>query len=360
MNEEAGPRWLESERAWHITRYADVALLLKNEAVTIAAVASELEKLSSRMGGGAFSNLILLLGSSYPFQDGEAHEATRGVLRKMVAGAAQRWTAQTIAALVERLLAPFADGTPFDAVEVLARGLPAVIVSDMLGIGAEEIHLCGALERDISAIWHSEILPLRELKRLEEKAAQIVAVFDRAWGAERRGDFARLAFLTMAGVDTTAGLIGSAIDTLAMRPALQDALHAAPERIPAFVGETLRYRPPLRRLVGRRTTAEVALSQGVLPSGALLVIDLERAHRDGEAYPDPERFDLERAGPPSLAFGFGAHTCVGAALARLEARIVIERLVSTRLIQSCGDAVRAQSPDWNEFQSLPVRLKNRC
>src|SRR6185312_5755164 len=121
----------------------------------------------------------------------------------------------------------------------------------------------------------------------------------------------------------------------------------------------LRFRPPLRRLVGRRTLAEVRLAGGEIPAGRNLIIDLDSAHRDPEAYPDPDRFDMERAGAPVLAFGFGVHSCVGAALARMEARVLIEQLVADLVIHHAGDAARGDSPDWNDFMSLPLRLERR-
>jgi cytochrome P450 len=103
----------------------------------------------------------------------------------------------------------------------------------------------------------------------------------------------------------------------------------------------------------------VRLSGCEIPRAANLVIDLDAAHRDPDAYPDPGRFDSDRAGPPVLAFGFGAHTCVGAALARLEARILIEQLLMDSVIRSAGEALRGESPDWNNFHYLPVRLERR-
>jgi len=350
------PRWLEKERAWLITRYADAAVLLKSEDVAIVEVSRELRKLSDRIGGGAFSNLILLFGTSYPFQNLAAHEALRASLRELMTGISRRWTPAAVAVLVREMLAPLISAKQFDAVDALAARLPATIMADVLGLSVEQVQQCGALSRDISSIWHSDVTPLRALHAMEEQAGKIVDLLRAVWEG-RREEFARLAFLTMAGVDTTAGLLGSAIDILASQPMLQTKLRAAPSRIPSFINETLRYRPPLRRLVGRRTSRPVQLSGSVLPSGALLVIDLGRAHRDPDAYRAAENFDLGRAGPPTLAFGFGAHACVGAVLARLEARILIEQLLAETSVHSAGVALHGESPDWHEFRSLPIRLE---
>ncbi|MBV9992170.1 MAG: cytochrome P450 [Alphaproteobacteria bacterium] len=350
------PRWLDKERAWHIARYGDVALVLKSEAVGLVEIARDLEKLSARMDG-AFANLVLLLGSSHPFQNSPAHDAARAALKAMMAETARRWTPQAIAALVQDMLAPLADGPPFDAVRTIAAPLPASVVAQALGLGVEQVQACGALVREVSAVWHRDVTPLRELRAMEEAATGIVELL-RAAG-KRHDELARLAFLTMAGVDTTAGLIASALEILASVPALQARLRAEPARIAGFVNETLRTRPPLKRLVGRRTADTLRLADREIPPGVNLVVDLERAHRDPGAYPDPDRFDIDRAGPPTLAFGFGAHTCIGAPLARMEARILIERLATDMVIHAAGDAVRGDSPDWNDFASLPLRLERR-
>lgn len=353
------PRWLDEERVWLVARYADVALLLKSDAVRLVEMARELGKLSARIGGDALANLILLFGTSYPFQNAPAHDATRAALKAMMAGLSRRWTPAAIAGLADGMLDPLLDGTPFDAMDAIAARLPSAIVAGALGLGVEQVRSCGALSREISTIWHHDVLPLRQLRAMDERAGRIVEVLRCSLGAERRDEFARLAFLTMAGVDTTSGLLGHAVEILASSPMLQARLRGEPARIAGFVNETLRYRPPLRRLVGRRASAPLRLSGSEIAEGALLVFDLDGAHRDPQAYPDPDRFDVDRAGPPVLAFGFGAHACVGAALARLEARVLVERLLAAAEVRPAGDPVRGDSPDWNEFTSLPLRLERR-
>jgi cytochrome P450 len=349
------PRWIESERIWAITRYRDAAFLLKSDDVVLVDVVGRLSRISDRLGG-AFPNLLLLLGTSHPFQNGAAHDAARAALKEMMGAMLRRWTDDAIGASASELLAPFADGAPFDAAKEIATALPAGILAGMLGIDAVEIETLGELSRTISTIWHRDTLPLKELRAMEVAAERAVALLRETLGSGRSAEFARVAFLTMAGVDATAGLLGSAIHLLSLRPDLQQRLRTDPSLIPDAAGETLRMWPPLRRIVGRTTLREIVLPDAVLPRGAILVIDLERAHRDGDVFAEPERFDLGRRGPPPLAFGFGAHACVGAALARLEAKVLIERLVRDYVVRPAGEAVRGTSADWHEFLRLPIRL----
>ena len=352
------PRWIESERVWAVTRYRDAAMLLKSDDVALVDVVEHLGRISTRLGG-AFPNLLLLLGTSHPFQNGAAHEAARAALKDMIGGMLRHWTADAIGGLVSRLLAPLADGTAFDAVQEIATALPSAILADTLAIDAAKIQTLRELSRTISTIWHRDTFALKDLRAMEAAAARQVALLRDSMDGAQSAEFARIAFLVLAGVDSTAGLLGSAIHLLSERPSLQERLRADPALAPDVVNETLRMWPPLRRIVGRTMLREIALPDAVLPRGAILLIDLERAHRDGDVFAEPERFDPGRKGPPPLAFGFGAHACVGAALARLEAKVLIERLARDFAVHPAGDAVRGTSPDWHEFLRLPIRLERR-
>ena len=341
---------------WEITRYRDVALLLKNQDVLLAEQVDGLNKLSARLDG-AFPNLILLLSGTYPFQNGAAHEAARSALKDVTAAATRAWTAENVAALARGLLAPFADGRTFDAAREIAGAMPVAIVADALGTTPETIAALSALSRTVSEIWYHFAPPLKTLRALEEVAAREVALLCEAYGSARAVEFPGIAFIAMAGVDSTSGLLGNLIHVLAGRPALQRQLRENPAAIADVVNETLRLWPPLRRIVGRKTTAEVELDGVTLPRDAVLFIDLERAHRDAEAYPAPDDFLPGRKGPPPLVFGSGAHMCLGTVLARLEARVLVETLLRDFVAVAAGEAERGCHPDWNEFTRLPVRLE---
>ena len=353
------PRWIEGERVWAITRYRDAVALLKSNDVAIVEVASNLQTLSERMGKDVFPNLIRLLGSSHPFQNGAAHRDAHRSIRSLIGSVQRRWPADRIDRLVENLLTPAMTGACVDFVPLLSLPLPAIIAADMLDMDVAVFHRSTDASRRISSIWHRDAMALRDLHALESVAADLVALFGGAFGGAREFEYAQIAFLTLAGASTTKGFLENALHVLANDLALQQTLHSAPSLIPAFLNEVLRTLPPLRRIIGRRTSREIALGESVLPRSALLMIDLERAQRDGEVFPDPDRFDLHRAGPPTLAFGVGAHACLGAALARVTARVTMERVLRSAVITPAGEAEPAVDPDWNEFKSLPLRLEAR-
>jgi cytochrome P450 len=357
----SGPtRRIEGDRIFAITRYRDAMALLKSDDVAIVEVARNLNTLSARMGGNQFPNLTLLLGTSHPFQNGNAHRDAHQAIRSTIGVAMRHWTAERINRFARDLLKPAIGKDYVDAAASLSRPLPATIIAGMLGMDLDLLHHCTDGARRLASVWHRESIPLRELRALELVAADLVTLLQANVGGTRADDYAKLVFLSLAGVSTTKALLENAMHVLAGERGLQETLYRSPSLIPGFVNEVLRTRPPLRRIIGRRVNRDIMLSEGKLSDGALLMIDIERAQRDPGAFNNPDRFDIYRDGPPGLAFGVGAHACLGAALARLEARIFIERLVGDTTIHPAGDAELADDPDWNELKSLPVRLELRA
>ncbi|TDL07510.1 cytochrome P450 [Mycolicibacterium obuense] len=133
--------------------------------------------------------------------------------------------------------------------------------------------------------------------------------------------------LFSAGGESTASLIGSAAWILATHPEIQHQVREQPELLGAFLEEVLRFEPPFRGHY-RHVVNDTELGGVGLPAGSRLLLMWGAANRDHAQFPDPDRFRLDRpAGKSHLAFGKGAHFCVGAALARLEATVVIGQLL---------------------------------
>ncbi|MCH9701743.1 MAG: cytochrome P450 [Actinomycetia bacterium] len=130
-----------------------------------------------------------------------------------------------------------------------------------------------------------------------------------------------------AGGESTASLIGSATNILATRPEIQDRIRENPDLVPAFLEEVLRFESPFRGHY-RHVRNDTTLSGRELPAGSRLILLWGAANRDAAQFEAPNEFRLDRtAGRGHLAFGRGAHFCIGAALARMEARIVIRHLL---------------------------------
>jgi cytochrome P450 len=149
---------------------------------------------------------------------------------------------------------------------------------------------------------------------------------DGGGGRERLTDGEVLGFaglLSGAGNETVTKLLGNAIVLLARNPEARETLVRSPQRIPDAIEEALRYWPP-SQYQGRSLTRDVELHGERLPQGSRVLLLTGSACRDEREFPDADRFDIDRKIPVQLAFGHGVHKCLGAALARLEARVSLE------------------------------------
>jgi cytochrome P450 len=132
--------------------------------------------------------------------------------------------------------------------------------------------------------------------------------------------------LLIAGNETTTNLIGNTSLALLQNPSQLAMLETRPELIPAALEETLRYDAPVQMLF-RVATRECKIAGTRIGKGDTLAILLGSANRDERQFKDPDRFDIGRNPQGHLGFGNGPHFCLGASLARLEARIALERLL---------------------------------
>ncbi|GAA1639788.1 cytochrome P450 [Actinoplanes couchii] len=147
-------------------------------------------------------------------------------------------------------------------------------------------------------------------------------------GLSGRELLANLVLLLVAGFETTTNLLGTGIRILLDHPAQASRLRADPALAPAFVEEILRHDSPVQ--MAARTASEVLdLGDGrYLPPGAEFMLLLGAANRDPDRYPDPHRFDPDRTNIQPVSFGGGAHYCLGAPLARLEAQMAFPLLLT--------------------------------
>ncbi|WP_437547426.1 cytochrome P450 [Sorangium sp. So ce367] len=135
-----------------------------------------------------------------------------------------------------------------------------------------------------------------------------------------------LLLLLVAGLETTSTLMTNMALILARQPEWMDRLRAEPTLIPRFIEEVLRFEPPLHATM-RLTLAETELRGVRLPAHAMVALLVGSGLRDETRFHDPDRFDPERRAQSSLPFGHGAHFCVGALMARTQARVVLEELL---------------------------------
>ena len=149
--------------------------------------------------------------------------------------------------------------------------------------------------------------------------------------------------LLVAGSITTAYLIGSASCSSCRNQRCEAAVRADPELVEAFAEETLRQDSPVQMMF-RTATADIEVAGTIVPEGATVLPLLGSANRDERVFADPDRFDYRRAPSGTLAFGHGVHYCLGAALARLEAKVALEELLcATEVLEQAGTMERITS-----------------
>jgi len=176
---------------------------------------------------------------------------------------------------------------------------------------------------------------------------------DQALSPEEVLSFAAL--LLVAGNETTTNLISNAVLALIEHPEEFARVRADRSLIPNLVEEALRYDAPVQFLF-RNTTAEVEVAGTMIPQGSIVLPIFASGNRDERKYPDPDRFDVTRNAQGHLAFGLGIHFCLGAPLARLEAKVALEELLSVLPdLEPAGAHERLDSPFLRGLTRLPLR-----
>jgi cytochrome P450 len=159
--------------------------------------------------------------------------------------------------------------------------------------------------------------------------------------------------LLVGGQETTTNLINNAILCLVENPDQLARLRAAPDLLPSAVEEVLRYRSPFQWFY-RATRRDVEVHGRVIPAGKLVLTVVGSANRDPRQFPDAGRFDITRDPNPHLAFGHGIHFCLGAPLARLEARVAL-----ADLLERVKGLALASAEPWEPRKALHVHGPTR-
>jgi cytochrome P450 len=282
--------------------------------------------------------------------------------------------------LCAEFLDPLRDGAGFDFVEDFAAKIPTMVIGALLGVPNEDqdqlrkwgdlmmrFEPDGVSHEKLEAIgrfseYMQAMVDDRRRAPQDDMVSDLIASeITREDGTRRRLDHREvMAFFTLldlAGSETTARLLGWAGVLLARHPAQRAMLVAEPGRIPNAVEELLRYEPP-SPVQARFVTREVEWHGQTIPAYSRIALLTGSAGRDEREYADPDRFDVERVFDRHVTFGYGIHFCLGAALARLEARIALDEVL-TRFPEwevDLAAARRAPTSTVRGWDSMPVAV----
>lgn len=361
---EAGPVHWSDEffgGAWLLTRHADVELALRDPRFSAQRTGAWVKDRED--APGELSGFQKLFARALLFLDAPDHPR----IRKLLNAGFRPDVLQALAPHIEQVVTELLDGVQdcetFDFIETIARPLPVRVITLLLGIEKPQPDFMRWSEDLASFI--GEPQPSREQARgaqasllamsryfetllAEKRQAPGDDLVSRLVQAEARGEIeggaellAQCAMLLFAGHETTRHLLGSSVLSLLSHPEQWQRLRREPELLPGAVRELLRFDSPVQ-YTGRRVATDLVLHGQQLRRGDLVLPLIGAASRDPARYTAPDTLDITRTEGSSLAFGSGPHTCIGAALTLMEAKMVLGQLLQRWPGLSLVNAV----PDW--------------
>lgn len=346
LREYAPVHYFESEDCWTVTRYEDVATVLRNVQTYSSAADTVIGPILVRSDPPLHTRMRRIVSSAFTSERIASLETS-------------------IRTITGRLIDGIVARGQLELMGDLARPLPALVTAELLGVEPDR---CA----DFARWTHAALLAesrrgTAEAPQLKADLNEIHAFFENHVEMCQRSpnhggilgellhgntgqehltaaeavSFANL--MVVAGSETTCNLIGNAVMALLKHPDQLEIIRADPSLVPAMVEEAMRYDTPAQML-DRWTVEEVEIAGVRVPAGAHVRPVVGSANRDPRQFTEPDRFLVRRDSKGHIAFGVGPHYCLGAMLARLEARIAL-----TALVSRLPDLQAGQSWDSVEF-----------
>ncbi|NOK23030.1 cytochrome P450 [Corallococcus carmarthensis] len=327
---------------WALTRFEDVAAAFKNPQV-FSSAGVRTTTAPPWLGHNPFSESMIVL-------DPPRHMRLRTLVSRAWTPAAVNRLEPRIRAFAQTLAERLSPEREVDFVDAFAMPLPASVIGELFALdpamtarykrwSVDLSSVSGTTEKDTHR--HESIRAT--VREMEDYLSDVVAERRRHPQDDMVSDLVKtrvdgealtdaelmsfLFLLVVAGLETTVQLVSHSVRLLMEQPHLVARLRENPSQVGRFVEEVLRYEPSVHGLV-RVTTKATEVAGVVIPEGARVALMIGSACRDGERFKDPDTFDMDREGVNNMPFGHGIHFCLGAPLARLEARVGLEVLLS--------------------------------
>jgi cytochrome P450 len=351
--------WSDELGTWVFTRYDDIAAALRDPRWR----RTPPEGVESPGWGDDYPAIRSVMDHLFLTMDPPDHTRLRGLVSRAFTPAAVGAMEPRIRAIVDDLLTAVEGRPTFDVIADLAVPLPATVVAELLGIPTADLARFKRWSDDFAVV--IDYQPDVEWNALEASMADFSA-YVRDLAKERRaapredllsalvarheGDaltedelVATVILLIAAGHETTTNLIGNGVLTFFRHPDQLARFRDDPLLAQTAVDEILRFESPVQttfRIAGEAVDVE---GRRILP-GQEVMLSLAAGNRDPAAFPSPDTFDVGRTPNRHLAFGLGAHFCIGAPLARMEGRIALTSLFDR--FPALAPAERSALPPW--------------
>lgn len=347
-------RWLRDEEPayhheelgfWAVSRYDDCVEAHRDTATFTSTRGVTLDQLRTAAFGQVMDQVASIIMMDPPVHERMRKLVSRAFTPRRIA----EWE-PVVRAVIGGYLDRLEGAGSFDAVVDLSGPFPVEVICEIVGVPAgdrQQIRYWTdtMLEREVgnpfpppagieaSIAQHRYMLDLVADKRAHPSDDMIGHLIEseveRDDGTVARLDDPEVAglisLLTAAGAETVTKLVGNGVVTFAEHPDQREKLKSDPWLADSAVEEVLRWKAP-SQYQGRFSLADRSFHGRTIPAGSPVLIVTGAANRDPRAYEDPDRFDIERAGPLGISFGHGIHYCIGAHLARLEGRIAFTEL----------------------------------
>ena len=344
MRDEAPLYYNAKYDFYALTRYEDVAAAYKDFGTFSSAKGITLDMMKASKLTMPEARLIIMM-------DPPEHERFRKLVNRVFTPRAVESLEIIVRETINKTVAQL-DSSTFDAVADFAALFPVEIITTMLGVPAEDrqqlrLWLDKGLEREPGSMsasregidammqagaYYYDLIQQRRAEPQDDMISRLIETEITEDGEVRKLDDIEIAgFASMlggAGAETVTKLVGNAAVVFAENPDQWRKLQQDRSKIPAAFEELLRYEGPSQYNV-RSATHDVKLHGTTIPEGSTVLLINGSALRDERMFPEPDRFDIDRERKVgyNIGFGYGIHSCLGAALARMEGRIAIEALM---------------------------------
>jgi surfactin family lipopeptide synthetase A len=342
MRSEDPVHWDPFLHAWVVTRYADVLEVLLSFSADRTPTPAQLDD----MGLSSLNPIARVMVKQMLFMDAPAHTRLRGLSSKAFTPARVEQLRGHIQDITKSLLDGLEAKDEIDVIAQLAEPLPAIVTAEMLGVPTSDHAQLKRWSADFAEMLGNFQHNPERYPRVLQAVAGMTEYFQDAIRQQREhpreglihslltaeidGDrlteeevIANCIVTMVGGQETTTNLIGNGVLTLLRNPGEMERLRNDLSLIPSAVEEMLRYESPSQH-TARMCPSDREMGGKKIQKRQAVIAVMAAANRDPERFPDPDRFDVARKDNRHLAFGYAAHFCFGAPLARVEGQVVLE------------------------------------